>query len=577
MKKNSLLMRILGMTLVFGMMFAACEFSASGSIDIGGNGNTTPLAEGVYVGIISFDEYARAITPSPILLDSGGKTALTTAIDSQYKQGTEGGTLLYYAVHKALHTMKGLESRLPANAQSFDIITFTDGIDVGSGGSTLWRDEPLDGQNFTGNTADYLTWLNTQLETTKIKGYPITASSYGVAGSDVTDSNVFKDNLAKLATSTGQTSTSIKFDELSDTFGQIASGLNVSSTSFDLYITQGDNGTVYKMTFDNVTDEDKSQVYFSGTYNYSNGTHTLTDIQYVGMEGSVTSITGTEVGRKVKFRFGTFSLSSGSIVKDHIQQWFKSPNATNWQRNSEYDQQNTTTVDKSSAVIYLVLDSSKSLSNDNVSSIKAAAKNFIDVLYDKYNGITAPSSAPTNLKATALSTDTIELTWSPVSGAKSYKIYYAMSTTGTYYFADSNTTTSYIDDYSLEANTTYYYKVSAVNNVGEGPLSSYVSVTTKAVQTKADLLRIYNDSSKDIVWLGVWDVAADDWWTSGNTLLTPNYYWHWANGVPLGKRYQLSVKDVDGYEVDSPIFLLPQNQNQVTSFSYDGQSLKLKN
>ena len=485
--------------------------------------------------------------------------------------------------------MKALESRLPANAQSFNIITFTDGLDVGSTSSILWRDRPLDKQDFTGKTAEYLQWLNEQLETTTIKGYPITASSYGVAGSDVGDQSVFKENLEKLATSTGQTNTSINFNGLSDTFGQIASSLNVSSTSFDLYITQSDNGTVYKMTFDNVQDEAESEVYFTGTYNYSNGTHTLSNIEYVGMTGSVTNTAGSDVGRKVKFSFGTFSLSSGqAIVKNYIQQWFKTPNTNNWQRNSEYDQQNTTTVAKSSAVIYLVLDSSMSLSNDNVTAIKTAAKNFIEVLYNKYNGTNStetakPSSAPANLQAAALSVDSIKLTWNSVSGATSYKIYYAMSATGTYHYQDSSTTTSYIDDYLLEPETTYYYKVAAVNDGGEGPLSSYVSAKTQAVQTGGVAeLRIYNDSDKwNIVWRGVWDADEKVWWTSGDVNITgngepknylePGKYLYWSD-VPAGKRYLVRVKDSYDDQYDSEYFYL--YSNQVKKVSYDGFSLK---
>jgi hypothetical protein len=344
--------------------------------------------------------------------------------------------------------MKALESRLPANAQSFNIITFTDGIDVGSSNPILWDKHSFDGQNFTGKTAEYLQWLNEQLETTTIKGYPITASLYGVAGTDVDDLAVFQENLAKLATPRGQTNTSIDFNGLSETFGQIASSLNVSSTSFDLYITPSDNGTMYKMTFDNVTDEEDSQVYFTGTYNYSGGTHRLTDIQYTGMTGSVTDVTGTEDGRKVKFSFGTFSLSSGqSIEKNYIQQWIKAPNKDNWQRNSEYDSGNTTTVAKSSAVIYLVLDSSRSLSDANVASIKTAAKNFIDVLYTKYNGTETakPTSAPANLQAAALYADSIKLTWNSVSGATSYNSSYARRPLSPRLKADSNSIARFDD------------------------------------------------------------------------------------------------------------------------------------
>jgi len=146
------------------------------------------------------------------------------------------------------------------------------------------------------------------------------------------------------------------------------------------------------MTFDNIgtssSNADNSAVYFTGTYNYdkSTKTHTLKDIQYNGITCSQTSITGIQNDGTVKFHFDDFNLNSGSINKDYIQQWYKAKDATTWQRNSEYEQGNTTTTDveKHSAIIYLVLDSSKSLSSSDVNKVRNAAKDFIDTLQTQY-------------------------------------------------------------------------------------------------------------------------------------------------------------------------------------------------
>ncbi|HHV65407.1 MAG TPA: hypothetical protein GXX46_10105 [Peptococcaceae bacterium] len=90
--------------------------------------------------------------------------------------------------------------------------------------------------------------------------------------------------------------------------------------------------------------------------------------------------------------------------------------------------------------------------------------------------ISAPA-APTNLTATATDTDEISLSWSSVSGATSYTIYRATSSSGTYSNIATVNSTSYKNT-GLTANTTYYYKIRAVNSAGQSPDSSSVSATT---------------------------------------------------------------------------------------------------
>ena len=135
----------------------------------GSNGVET-LKEGIYIGILSFDEESHILTETPVLLDNSGVTTLKNLLDTQYKRAKAGGTLLYYTVHKALSTLRLLEPKLPVKTTSCNIITFTDGIDVGSTSPILWNASPLENQNFGGKTGgEYLAWLNGQLENTKIK------------------------------------------------------------------------------------------------------------------------------------------------------------------------------------------------------------------------------------------------------------------------------------------------------------------------------------------------------------------------------------------------------------------------
>jgi fibronectin type 3 domain-containing protein len=88
-------------------------------------------------------------------------------------------------------------------------------------------------------------------------------------------------------------------------------------------------------------------------------------------------------------------------------------------------------------------------------------------------------SAPSGVTATAQSSSSIYVTWNSVSGASYYKVYRANSSSGTYSVVASNNYDTYYTDSGRTANTTYYYKVSAVNGSGiEGSQSSYTSATT---------------------------------------------------------------------------------------------------
>ena len=88
-------------------------------------------------------------------------------------------------------------------------------------------------------------------------------------------------------------------------------------------------------------------------------------------------------------------------------------------------------------------------------------------------------STPTDVTATTVSSGQINLAWSPVSGATTYYIYGATSSSGTYTHIDTVTTTSYIN-IGLWADTTYYYKVQAVNSAGSSLYSPIVNAKTNS-------------------------------------------------------------------------------------------------
>lgn len=83
-------------------------------------------------------------------------------------------------------------------------------------------------------------------------------------------------------------------------------------------------------------------------------------------------------------------------------------------------------------------------------------------------------TAPTSLTASALDT-TATLNWASVSGATRYGIQRATTPGGVYETINNNIIALTFTDTGLVAGNTYYYKVSAMNAIGEGAFSVEVS------------------------------------------------------------------------------------------------------
>jgi hypothetical protein len=123
----------------------------------GGGGTGNPDAEGVYIGIISFAGNASDLTGgTPILLNASGKSTLTSYLNNNYAISSAPGTALFYGVHRALANLKSNESHFPANLDSVNVITFTDGMDISSDGRSAFN--PIENKTFDSpdEYADYV-------------------------------------------------------------------------------------------------------------------------------------------------------------------------------------------------------------------------------------------------------------------------------------------------------------------------------------------------------------------------------------------------------------------------------------
>ncbi|MDR2793433.1 MAG: fibronectin type III domain-containing protein [Treponema sp.] len=511
MKRKLSISGVLSMLLVFGVfLFTGCPGgddgdggftigdntggNNTGGDNTGGNNTGNTVQEGVYIGIISFAGTANDLTGGvPVFLDASGKTSLLNKLNSNYTISSAQGTALFYSVHQALANLKSRETQYPANLTSVNVVTFTDGLDNGSTGMSAVT--PIEGQTFDSDN-EYTTYLSQQIASRTIAGKSITAYSVGVSGEDVSDATKFDADLAKIA-SPEKSQRLTNFEQLQTTFQSIADSLEViahTNTTFTMKTTLLASGTKVRMTFDvtgtNPTDAAASTKYIEGTITRtgtgSSMVYTFGSITYAGGLGSsqgVGPITGAINGSEVNFAFTGVTGYNPSTDESTAKQWLMAPDATAWQRNSEYSISGATDtqIEQRSSIIYLVLDSSKSLNTTQIGQIRSAAADFINSLYTQINGsstTTAPS-APTGVSASASSSSSITVSWDPASNASSYYIYRATSSSGSYSYVASTSSTSYTNT-GLSSGTTYYYKVSAHNSYGEGSQSSYTYATTSS-------------------------------------------------------------------------------------------------
>ncbi len=87
-------------------------------------------------------------------------------------------------------------------------------------------------------------------------------------------------------------------------------------------------------------------------------------------------------------------------------------------------------------------------------------------------------STPTAVTAAALSENSIGISWSAVTGAASYDVYYTIGdSSGEKNFIANTSETSYTHT-ELEEDTSYYYYIKAVKNDDKSDFSSFASATT---------------------------------------------------------------------------------------------------
>lgn len=440
---------------------------------------TTTVPVGVYAGVVGFNNqlYVKPIG----LLDNSSINAYHSFINT-LPMGN--GTILYHADYTALNNIAS--SPIPDELINVTLVTFTDGLDLGS-----WRMNPI----FTSETA-YLNAVHNRIMNDELGGVHITAYAIGLKGSDVTDTARFRYDLRMLSSDPDHNALEVSnISEVNAQFREVAAQLNSASlftTDITLLLPAPDPGTRVRFTFDNVTSAENSYYYIDATYTFSNGVGILSDIVYEGLTStSGTVVTGVAQGIFDRFVFTDIKDNlQQQVSTSNIKQWYYVPSTQQWQRNSEFTTSNTTTSQQqhNSAMVMLVLDCSSSLGS-GFSTMKSSANNFLDILRNS-NTLSAPTvqtqQAITVTDVSANLRGTVTNSGNLIIHEKGFVVSLSPNMSNASYYISSGTSTDF--SYSLTGlspNTTYYYKAYARNNrgIGYGNTQSFTTPTMPSVTT----------------------------------------------------------------------------------------------
>lgn len=367
--QNLKMVRIVMALILSSLLLVDCKKKNDAIPEKVENPTETYDVPNLYIGVVGFNDNVR-------FMGSQNRHfyPVSSSSDIEYfisNLNMSNGTLLYYSVDSALNLLKSVQ--FPDDVDNVSLITFTDGLDQGSG---------VLNPNYT-SASEYLDALSNKIRSTRVNGKTINAYSIGIVGNDVIDKNQFVANLNKLASNPQNVTEVSDMTAVQNRFKKLAYEIkSILQNETTLQITTPYNGTKIRFTFDDVKNASSSSSYIEGIYT----NNALTDIKYVGCSAANGSyIAAQKNGIHSSLSFVSLKgLLDVDVEPSMVQQWEYIPSMSNWQVNSEFEQKFDLTYSKTS-VVMLVLDCSSSLS-DKFPYMKQSVVEFLNILNGTFTG-----------------------------------------------------------------------------------------------------------------------------------------------------------------------------------------------
>lgn len=493
-------------------------------------GSSTPTTEGIYLGIIGFNQ--NFTNKEITLLNNSSLQSFNNFID---QLSMENGTGLYYADYTALNKLKSYAE--PPKLNNVALVTFTDGLDNVSLGSNETNPEHYS------STDAYCTALNNKINNEQIHGKNVTAYTIGIKGSDVFDDDEFHNNLNMLASAPDNVFEVTDMNEALQRFSEIAEALHsvsISST-LKLQLPGGYNdGVKIRLTFDNVTSADNSTKFIECNYKWTDNGRRLEGITYHGLSNGESILNSVaQTGLYYEFEFKNLSHSNGDMISqsdiNNLKLWRQISSGA-WQPDVEFTPANSSQVseEQSSALIMLVLDCTTSLGGQ-FGNMKTGAKRFVETLVSSTGGGTTNDMPTVYIGEISSVTNNSAHVYGSVtddggSTIMSRGVCWSTShnpTINNQHMNDSNTGTGIIEMNitGLTPNTKYYVRVFATNSVGTS-YSEEMSFTTQSGGGGGNNILMCNGET--LVMYGTtyhfYDSGGPDGYYSNNEDYTYNFY-----------------------------------------------------